>query len=124
MHYFTYKNNKLFCEDVSLEAIAKKVGTPTYVYSQATITRHFQAYETVLKNHDHLVCFSVKANSNLSVLKLLSHLGAGFDIVSQGELYRVLKAGGNPKKVVFSGVGKTKEEMLYALKKNIFCFNV
>jgi len=129
MHYFTYKNNHLFCEDVSLEALAQKAGTPTYVYSQATLTRHFKAYQDVLKNRghgmpNHLVCFSVKANSNLSVLKLLSSLGAGFDIVSQGELYRVLKSGGNPKKVVFSGVGKTKEEMLYALKKNIFCFNV
>ncbi len=124
MHYFIYKNNKLFCEDVALETIAKKVGTPTYVYSQATLTRHFKAYEDVLKNHDHLVCFSVKANSNLSVLKLLSKLGAGFDIVSQGELYRVLKAGGNPQKVVFSGVGKTQEEMAYALQKNILCFNV
>ena len=129
MHYFTYKNNHLFCEDVSLEALAQKVGTPTYVYSQATVTRHFKAYQDVLKNHghdmpNHLVCFSVKANSNLAILKLLKNLGAGFDIVSQGELYRVLKAGGNPKHVVFSGVGKTQEEMIYALKKNILCFNV
>ena len=129
MHYFTYKNNKLFCEDVSLEALAQKVGTPTYVYSQATLTRHFKAYQDVLKNRghgmpNHLVCFSVKANSNLEILKFLKKLGAGFDIVSQGELYRVLKVGGNPKHVVFSGVGKTQEEMTYALKKNILCFNV
>lgn len=124
MHHFHYKKNELFCEEVSLKEIARKVGTPSYVYSQATLTRHFNAYMDPLKGHDHLVCFSVKANSNLSILRLLARLGAGFDIVSGGELFRVLKAGGNPKKVVFSGVGKTVEEMRYALKKNILSFNV
>ncbi len=124
MHYFQYKKNELFCEEVSLARIAHRVGTPTYVYSQSALVRHFKAYEDVLKNMDHLVCFSVKANSNLSILQLLAKQGAGFDIVSQGELFRVLKAGGNPKKVVFSGVGKTEEEMRYALDKNILSFNV
>ena len=124
MHYFQYKNNTLFCEEVPLESIAQKVGTPTYVYSTRTIERHYKAYQEALGNHPHLICYSVKANSNLSILKLLASLGAGFDIVSQGELFRVLKAGGDPKKVVFSGVGKTAQELEFGLSNKILSFNV
>ena len=124
MHYFNYKNKKLFCENVSLEAIAKSIGTPCYVYSTQTIERHYRAFTQAAGKKDALICYSVKANSNLSILKFLSKLGAGFDIVSEGELFRVLKAGGDPRKVVFSGVGKTESEMRYALKHAIFCFNV
>ena len=120
MHYFEYKKGELYCEDVALKDLAENVGTPTYIYSQKTIERHFQAYQSGFQNTDHLICYSVKANSNLSILRLLGEMGAGFDIVSQGELYRVLQAGCDPKKVVFSGVGKTQTEMAYALDHNIF----
>ena len=124
MHYFEYKKGELYCEDVALKDLAENVGTPTYIYSQKTIERHFQAYQSGFQNTDHLICYSVKANSNLSILRLLGEMGAGFDIVSQGELYRVLQAGCDPKKVVFSGVGKTQTEMAYALDHNILSFNV
>ncbi len=124
MHYFEYKDNELYCEEVPLKKIATEIGTPCYIYSARTLRRHFKAYEEPLKNQDHLVCYSVKANTNLSILKLLSDMRAGFDIVSEGELFRVIKAGGDPKKVVFSGVGKTQEEMEAALHHQIYCFNV
>jgi diaminopimelate decarboxylase len=115
---------ELRCESVALTAIAREVGTPTYVYSRAALTEHFQAYAEALHGTDHLICFAVKANSNLAVLELLARLGAGFDIVSVGELERVLRAGGDPRKVVFSGVGKTAAEMARALRVGIHCFNV
>jgi diaminopimelate decarboxylase len=114
----------LRCENVALGAIAADLGTPTYVYSRAALTEQFQAYAEALRGTDHLICFAVKANSNLAVLDLLARLGAGFDIVSVGELERVLRAGGDPRKVVFSGVGKTAAEMARALSVGIHCFNV
>ncbi|MBI2027284.1 MAG: diaminopimelate decarboxylase, partial [Deltaproteobacteria bacterium] len=116
--------HKLYAEEVSLEAIAKQVGTPFYVYSFETIKRHFQIFDNSFEATPHLVCYSVKANSNLSILKLLADLGAGMDIVSKGELFRALKVSVNPKKIVFSGVGKTKEEIKYALESEILMLNV
>ena len=124
MNYFKYKDGALFAEDVDLRSIAKQVGTPCYVYSRATLERHWRAFDDVFSGHEHLVCFAVKANSSLAVLNVLARLGSGFDIVSVGELERVLKAGGDPGKVVFSGVGKTRDEMIRALQVGIYCFNV
>lgn len=115
---------ELRCENVTLRAIAADLGTPTYVYSRAALTEQFQAYAEALRGTDHLICYAVKANSNLAVLDLLARLGAGFDIVSVGELERVLRAGGDPRNVVFSGVGKTAAEMARALRVGIHCFNV
>ena len=114
----------LFAEDVSLEAIAKKFGTPTYIYSKNTLIQTFESFKKGLLNTDHLICFAVKANSNIAILNLFASLGAGFDIVSGGELERVIYAGGDPQKIVFSGVGKTESEIVAALKANILCFNV
>jgi diaminopimelate decarboxylase len=122
--YFTYRDGRLCAEHVPLSRIAEQVGTPCYVYSRATIERHYRAFDTAFAGHDHLVCFAVKANSNLAVLDVLARMGAGFDIVSGGELERVLRAGGDPAKVVFSGVGKTGAEMRRALDAGIHCFNV
>ena len=124
MNPFSYQNRQLHAEGVRLAAIADKVGTPCYVYSRAAIEERFRAFDNALAERDHLVCFAVKANSNLAVLNLLARLGSGFDIVSGGELERVLAAGGDPAKVVFSGVGKTPEEMRRALQAGIYCFNV
>ncbi|MBI4041699.1 MAG: diaminopimelate decarboxylase [Deltaproteobacteria bacterium] len=124
MHYFNYHDSTLFCEEVALPKIAHDFQTPTYVYSQKTIERHFKAYQAGFGNQDHLISYSVKANSNLSILKLLAQLGSGFDIVSQGELFRIIKAGIPTDRVVFSGVGKTEDEMKYALQHNILSFNV
>jgi diaminopimelate decarboxylase len=124
MDHFNYKNGELHAEDVPLSAIAARYGTPTYVYSRATLTRHYRAFDEALAGLDHRVCYAVKANSNLAVLSVLARLGAGFDIVSGGELARVLRAGGDANKVVFSGVGKTAAEMQQALDARIFCFNV
>ncbi len=124
MNHFEYKADALHCEDVPLAKIAEEVGTPTYVYSHATLSRHYKVFDDGLSGVDHLICYSVKANSNIAVLKLLFSLGGGADIVSGGELYRVMKAGGDPKKVVFSGVGKTEQEMRYALETGIRAFNV
>jgi diaminopimelate decarboxylase len=124
MNHFEYRNDELYCEDVPLDKIAREVGTPVYVYSTATLTGHYQVFDRALADVDHLICFAVKANSNLAVLKLLFKLGAGADIVSGGELFRVLRAGGNPKKVVFSGVGKTEKEMREGLEAGILAFNV
>ncbi len=124
MRDFDYRNGALFAEAQPLTAIAERYGTPTFVYSRATLTRNFLAYEEALAGTDHLVCYAVKANSNLAVLNLLAGLGAGFDIVSVGELERVLAAGGDPRKVVFSGVAKQAEEMRRALELDILCFNV
>lgn len=114
----------LFAEGISLEAIAKKFGTPTYVYSKNTLIQTFESFKKGLLKTDHLICFAVKANSNIAILNLFASLGAGFDIVSGGELERVINAGGDPQKIVFSGVGKTESEIIAALKANILCFNV
>ena len=124
MHSFHYHNGQLHCEDHALADLAARHGTPLYVYSQATITGHYQRLDEVLAPLDHLVCYAVKANSNLGVLKVLVDLGAGFDIVSGGELFRVLKAGGDPGKCTFAGVGKTAAEIRFALEQGIYCFNV
>jgi diaminopimelate decarboxylase len=124
MDYFNYHHGILYAEEVNLISLAEKYGTPCYVYSRATIERHWYAFERAFNSHPHLVCYAVKANSNLAILNLLARLGAGFDIVSGGELERVLRAGGQPEKIVFSGVGKTKAEMHHALAVGIRCFNV
>ncbi|MBF7073648.1 diaminopimelate decarboxylase [Glaciecola sp. MH2013] len=124
MDYFQFSNDQLFAEDIAVADIAKKYGTPTYIYSRATIERHWHAFNNAVAEHDHLVCYAVKANSNLGVLSVLAKLGSGFDIVSKGELCRVIEAGGDPTKVVFSGVGKTSAEIEFALQQNIMCFNV
>ncbi len=124
MDPFVYKKGVLYCEDVSLAKIAKKVGTPFYCYSSAHLKNRFNAYKTGFGPRKHLICFAVKANSNLAVLSCLGNLGAGADIVSGGELYRALKAGIPANRIVYSGVGKTKEEMAYALKNSIAMFNI
>ena len=124
MDHFQYKDEQLFAEDVALSRIAAEQGTPCYVYSRATLERHWHAFNDVFKGHEHLVCYAVKANSSLGVLNVMARLGSGFDIVSGGELERVVAAGGDPAKVVFSGVGKSREEMRRALELGIFCFNV
>ncbi|WP_207886728.1 diaminopimelate decarboxylase [Pseudomonas sp. 30_B] len=124
MDAFPVRDGQLFAEDVPLSAIAERFGTPTYVYSRAHLTQQYRAYADALAGVPHLVCFAVKANSNLAVLNVLARLGAGFDIVSRGELERVLAAGGDPSKVVFSGVGKTREDMRRALEVGVHCFNV
>jgi diaminopimelate decarboxylase len=124
MDYFAYKDQQLFAEDVALETVAHIHGTPCYVYSKATIERHWHAFDRAAGSQPHLICYAVKANSNLAVLNVMAKLGSGFDIVSGGELTRVLKAGGDPSKVVFSGVGKTHDEIAFALEHNIKCFNV
>ena len=124
MDAFNYRGGELFAEGVALSAIAERFGTPTYVYSRAHIEAQYRSYTDALHGVDHLVCFAVKANSNLGVLNLLARLGAGFDIVSGGELERVLAAGGRADRVVFSGVGKTREDMRRALEVGVHCFNV
>ena len=124
MDFFAFQNGQLFAEDVAVSNIAKAHGTPAYIYSRATLERHWHAFDQALGGHPHLICYAVKANSNLGVLSVLAKLGSGFDIVSGGELARVLEAGGDAKKVVFSGVGKKPEEIRYALEKGILCFNV
>jgi len=124
MHDFRYVGNKLFCEGVAIESLAKKFGTPLFVYSQRTLTNHFSKLDQELAPLDHLVCYAMKSNSNLAVLRTLADLGGGFDIVSSGELQRVIAAGGDPRKCVFAGVGKTEAEIEFALRKGIYCFNV
>jgi diaminopimelate decarboxylase len=125
LDYFNYQEDgQLWAEDVTLTSLAEQYGTPLYVYSRATLERHWNAFDKSVGEHPHLVCYAVKANSNLGVLNTLARLGSGFDIVSGGELERVVAAGGDPKKVVFSGVGKTEQEMQRALELGIKCFNV
>ena len=124
MDYFNYRDDRLFVEDVAIDDIIKEHGSPCYIYSRATFERHWRAFDDALSAHDHLVCFAVKANSNLAVLNVLAKIGSGFDIVSGGELERVLAAGGDANKIVFSGVGKTATEMRRALEVGIRCFNV
>ncbi|TVP52333.1 MAG: diaminopimelate decarboxylase [Halomonadaceae bacterium] len=124
MDHFSYRNQHLWAEEVPVADIARDYGTPCYVYSRATLERHYRAYDEALQGLPHLVCYAVKANSNLAVLSCLARLGAGFDIVSVGELERVLRAGGDPAKVVFSGVGKQRHEMVRALEVGVRCFNM
>jgi len=124
VNHFDYRNGELHAEAVPLSQIAERYGTPCYVYSRAAVTETFRAFDAAFAGRDHLICYAVKANSTLAVLNLLARLGSGFDIVSGGELARVLAAGGDPRKVVFSGVGKTAEEMRQALMAGILCFNV
>lgn len=124
MHFFEYKNNELYCEDIPLREIAEKVGTPLYVYSYRTLHRHFRAFENAFSDVPHIICFAVKANSNLAVMNLIANQGGGADVVSGGELYGVVKAGISPEKIVFAGVGKSREEIKFALKSDILMFNV
>ena len=124
MNFFEYHNGELVAEGVPIKRIAKEVGTPAYVYSLATLKRHFRVFDQAFARVSHIVCFSVKANSNIALLRAFAKEGSGFDIVSAGELFRALKAGADPKKIVFSGVGKKKEEIEYALKAGILMFNV
>ncbi len=124
MDYFQYKNGELHAEDVAVSAVVEQYGTPTYIYSRATLERHWHAFDQAFKGLEHSICYAVKANSNLAVLNVLARLGSGFDIVSAGELARVLAAGGQAKHCVFSGVGKTIAEIQYALQQGVRCFNV
>ena len=124
MHYFQYHDNEMYCEDVPVQAIARQVGTPLYIYSHATLTRHFKAFNDAFEGLDRLVCFSAKANTSMAVLKLLANLGSGLDIVSGGELLRGLKAGFLPDRIVYSGVGKRVDEIDFALETGILMFNV
>jgi len=124
MNHFEYRNGEMFAEGVPVKRIAKEVGTPAYVYSLATLKRHFRVFDQAFSKVPHIVCFSVKANSNIALLRAFAKEGSGFDIVSGGELFRALKAGGDPRKIVFSGVGKKKEEIEYALNCGILMFNV
>ena len=124
MDHFQYRDGELFAEEIAVADLADRFATPLYVYSRATLERHFRAFDQAFGEHPHQVCYAVKANSNIAVLNVLARLGAGFDIVSGGELTRVLRAGGDPDKIVFSGVGKTADEMELALKAGIHCFNV
>jgi len=124
VHFFRYRNGHLHCEDVDLTRVAEKFGTPTYVYSAGTILDHYTRVDAALAPLDHLICYAVKANSNRAILKLLADAGAGFDIVSGGELFRVLAAGGNPAKCTFAGVGKSREQIEYALEQGVCSFNI
>jgi len=124
MHHFQYRGDDLMCEDVPIDRIAEEVGTPFYLYSHATLTHHFRVFDQAFSGIPHLVCFAMKANSNIAALKLFADLGGGADVVSGGELYRALKAGIPPGRIVFAGVGKAREEMDYALKSDILMFNV
>ena len=123
MHYFHYTGNRLCCEGVAVQTLARKFGTPLYVYSQRTLEEHFKDLDQALAGVEHLVCFAVKSNSNLSVLRALAGLGSGFDIVSGGELRRVIAAGGDPRQCAFAGVGKTEGEIEYALRQGVYTFN-
>ena len=124
MHHFHYRGDDLYCEDVPVARIASEVGTPLYVYSQATLSRHFRIFDEAFAGIPHLVCFAMRANANLAVLKLFSDLGGGLDVVSGGELYRGLRAGVAPQRMVYAGVGKSRDEIAYALKSDILMFNV
>jgi diaminopimelate decarboxylase len=124
MDFFQYKNNQLMAENLPVKQLAEQFGTPLYVYSRATLERHWHAFNNAFNEHPHLVCFAVKSNPNIAILNVMAKLGSGFDIVSQGELERVLAAGGDAGKVVFSGVAKSRQEIARALEVNIRCFNV
>jgi diaminopimelate decarboxylase len=124
VHSFHYRDGHLYCEDVNLARVADELGTPAYVYSAETILDHYARLDAALHFLDHLICYAVKANSNRAILKLLARAGAGFDIVSGGELYRVIEAGGDPSKCTFAGVGKSREEIEYALEQQVYSFNI
>ena len=124
MDFFQYKNEQLYVEDLPVKQLAEEFGTPLYIYSRATLERHWHAFDSALGKHPHLICYAVKANSNIGILNVMAKLGSGFDIVSQGELERVLAAGGEASKVVFSGVAKSRAEIMRALEVGIRCFNV
>jgi len=124
MHFFEYKDHQLYCEAIPVQQIAEKVGTPFYLYSYQTLVRHFTVFDEAFRGIPHLICYSAKANSNLALLRLFVNLGGGVDVVSGGELYRALKGGADPRKIVYSGVGKRKDEIEYALKTGILMFNV
>src|SRR5262245_33342048 len=124
MHYFEYRAGELHCEGIPLRKIADEVGTPTYIYSEQTLRRHVRVFDEAFQSVPHLICYAVKANSNIHILRQFHNWGTGFDIVSGGELFRVLRAGGSPQKVIFSGVGKTAEEIRYALEADILFFNI
>ena len=124
MDAFLYRRDELHCEGVPLRRLAERFGTPLYVYSHSHIVGQHQALDRALRGVEHLLCYAVKANSNLAVIRTLAEAGSGFDIVSGGELYRVVQAGGDPRRCVFSGVGKTRDEIEYALRLGIDCFNV
>src|SRR5947199_4488395 len=124
MHYFQYQAGELYCEEVPLARIAADVGTPVYVYSERTLERHVRVFDDAFQSVPHLICYAVKANSNINILRRFAEWGTGFDIVSGGELFRVLRAGGTADKVIFAGVGKTSEEIRYALDAGILFFNV
>src|SRR5438034_1426123 len=123
MHDFHYVGRRLYCEGIALESLVRKYGTPLYVYSQKTLIDHFQKLDRAMGSVEHLICFATKSNSNLSVLRVLARLGSGFDIVSGGELQRVIAAGGDPRKCAFAGVGKTEEEIAFALRQGVYSFN-
>ena len=124
MDFFQYKNEQLYVEDLPVKQLAEEFGTPLYIYSRATLERHWHAFDSALGEHPHLICYAVKANSNIGILNVMAKLGSGFDIVSQGELERVLATGGEASKVVFSGVAKSRAEIMRALEVGIRCFNV
>src|SRR2546426_1656952 len=124
MHHFHYQDGELYCEEVLLSRIAADMGTPVYVYSERTLERHVRVFDDAFRSVPHLICYAVKANSNINILRRFAEWGTGFDIVSGGELFRVLRAGGSPQKVIFAGVGKTAEEIRYALDADILFFNV
>src|SRR4051794_14376687 len=124
MHYFEYHDENLYCEGIPLERIAKEVGTPVYIYSEQTLRRHVRVFDEAFQGVPHLICYAVKANSNINLLRRFAEWGTGFDIVSGGELFRVLRAGGSAQKTIFAGVGKTADEIRYALDAGILFFNV
>src|SRR5216117_2429253 len=124
MHDFHYTNRQLYCERLPVESLVKRFGTPLYIYSQRTLTDHFQKLDRALAPLDHLICYAMKANSNAAVMRALANLGSGFDVVSEGELRRVIAAGGDPSKCVFAGVGKKEAEIEFALRRGIYSFNV
>jgi diaminopimelate decarboxylase len=124
MHYFEYRTGELYCEEVPLRKIAEHVGTPVYIYSEQTLRRHVRVFDEAFSSVPHLICYAIKANSNINILQRFVEWGTGFDIVSGGELFRVLRAGASPQKVIFAGVGKTEEEIRYALNADILFFNV
>src|ERR1700726_1525551 len=124
MHYFEYRNDELFAEDIPMRELARRFGTPFYVYSARTLRRHYRVFDEAFAGTDHLICYAMKTLSNLSVLKMFASMGSGFDIVSVGELMRCLRAGADPRKIVFSGVGKTDEELKAAIEAGILMINV
>src|SRR5258707_13614638 len=124
MHDFRYIKHKLYCEQMPVSSLVKKFGTPLYIYSQRTLTDHYMKLERALRPLDHLICFAMKANSNAAVMRTLANLGSGFDVVSEGELRRVIAAGGEAGKCIFAGVGKTEREIGFALSQGIYSFNV